>query len=73
MCGKFSAKRRSWFDKLTTNGKDKLATNGKDKLTTNGKDKLTTNGKKEKSLGKSQYPFVLSLSKDEWILFSHTL
>jgi len=42
---------RSWFDKLTTNGRyfDKLTTNGRsfDKLTTNGRyfDKLTANAR----------------------------
>ena len=49
----YAVQRRSWFDKLTTNGDgpfDRLTTNGDgpfDKLTTNGDgpfDRLTTNG-----------------------------
>ena len=48
---------------------DKLRTG---KLTTNVMEQARHERKKDISLGKRQYPFVLSLSKDEWKFISHT-
>ena len=43
-----------------------------DKLTTNVMEQARHERMKDISLGKRQYPFVLSLSKDEWKFISHT-